>query len=309
MGCDNPLKGFKSKVINPSGKRGITFNPLEAVNSQDPYEIPCGQCTGCRLERSRQWAVRMKHEASLHDANCFLTLTYDDDHIPDKYSLRKADMSEFMKALRTDLDRKGQGKARFFGCGEYGEQGTLRPHLHLCLFGQDFSADRVLYGKNDQGKPLWTSETLTRIWGKGLAVIGQLEFESAAYVARYTLKKVNGSKKDDGHYFRPHPLTGERVEVEPEFALMSRRPGIGAAWLDKFKSDVFPGGFIVVNGVPQGPPLYYKRKLSEAEQLKLSRDGRKRALRYKADRTKERRAVKTEIRDRRIAGRLLRDKA
>ena len=133
MPCYNPLKGYRSRTLNASGKRSIVFNLREGYVDQ-PIEVPCGQCIGCRLERSRQWAVRCVHEASLYKNNCFVTLTYSDDKLPSDGSLHFDHFQKFMKRLRRFYD---DSRIRFFHCGEYGEQYS-RPHYHCCLFNFDF---------------------------------------------------------------------------------------------------------------------------------------------------------------------------
>ena len=151
--------------------------------------VPCGQCIGCRLERSRQWAIRCVHEASLHTDNCFITLTYSPDCLPSDGSLNHDDFQKFFKRLRKHIAPK---KIRYYMCGEYGEDLQQpsklgRPHFHACLFGLDFD-DKQLYIVRDDVK-LYTSATLEKIWGKGFVTIGDVTFESAAYVARYIAKK------------------------------------------------------------------------------------------------------------------------
>ena len=131
MPCFCPLEGWRSKDRSSTGKRKIVFNPRDALRDM-PVTVPCGQCIGCRLERSRQWAVRCIHEASLHEDNCFITLTYDDAHLPTDLSLNVSHFQKFMKRLRK---RFGEG-IRFFHCGEYGEN-FGRPHYHACLFTSD----------------------------------------------------------------------------------------------------------------------------------------------------------------------------
>lgn len=215
--------------------------------------LPCGQCIGCRLERSRQWAVRCLHEQQSHSQNCFVTLTYDEDHVP--VGLRYRDFQLFMKRLR-----KVFPCARFYMCGEYGEQ-FRRPHFHACLFGVDF-ADKVLFRRGSHaGLNLYTSAVLSRIWTDGFASVGQLSFESAAYVARYVMKKVTGDRAE-AHYAKLDLATGEIVPIVPEFNRMSLKPGIGAAWLAKYTTDVFPRDYVVVNGVKCKPPRYYDKQLT-----------------------------------------------
>lgn len=182
------------------------------------FRIRCGRCVGCRLLYSQMWAIRCVHEARMHEANCVVTLTYDDGHLPANGSLHYRDFQLFMKRLRK------RAKVRFFCGGEYGE-GTLRPHFHACLFGYDFP-DKVVYS-NGRTK-LWTSAIADAVWQKGRAMVGVMDFDSAAYVARYVLKKVYGDLAHD------HYRVGEPEELRPEFATMSRRPGIGRTWIEKF---------------------------------------------------------------------------
>ena len=248
MPCFSPLKGWYSKDRTRLGKRSIVFNPRDALTDR-PIAVPCGQCIGCRLERSRQWAVRCVHEAQLYDCNCFITLTYDDDHLPNDLSLNLSHFQKFMKRLRK---RFGDG-IRFFHCGEYGEN-FGRPHYHAIIFNFDVP-DRVLFSQRN-GVNLYSSEILSSLWPYGFCSVGDVTFESAAYVARYVMKKVTGKGADD-HYTFIHPITGAVVHRAPEYTTMSRRPGIGKGWIDTFLDDVFPDDFVVVNGVQCRPPRFY----------------------------------------------------
>ncbi len=240
MACFRPLEGFRS----PSG--GIVFSRHDSIGL--PMSVPCGQCIGCRLERSREWAVRCVHEASLHDVNCFVTLTYDDEFLPHFGSLLMDDWQKFFKRLR-----KRVGKIRFFGCGEYGEQ-FGRPHYHACIFGYDFP-DKVLWAHRS-GHDTFRSPLLESVWTYGQSEIGSLTFESAAYVARYCLKKVTG-KRARAHYECVDPETGEIGSRLAEFATMSRRPGIGTGWFEKFSSDVYPSDEVILGGKSFKPPRFY----------------------------------------------------
>ena len=150
MPCYKPLKAFQ--CLDGS----IVFAELKRNDIVKSLELRCGQCVGCRLERSRQWAVRCMHEASLYKNNCFLTLTYSDEYLPDDYSLHYEDFQKFMKRLRkrfkglepaayaesTDkmkrLRKRLKFPIRFYMAGEYGEQ-FGRPHFHACIFNFDFS--------------------------------------------------------------------------------------------------------------------------------------------------------------------------
>lgn len=192
------------------------------------------------------------HEAALHPESSFVTLTYDDEHLRSP-SLEYRDFQLFMKRLR-----KRFGPTRFFMCGEYGEQ-TWRPHFHACLFGVFFS-DRQVFSSR-QGHHLWTSDTLSALWPHGHSTFGLLSYESAAYVARYVVKKITGDAAAE-HYQVCDPDSGELVPVVPEFAQMSRRPGIGKPWFAKFYRDVFGQDSVVLpGGLKIRPPRYYRELL------------------------------------------------
>lgn len=261
MPCFHPLKGYQSKTRNPSGKRSIVFNVREGF-ADLRVELPCGQCLGCRLERSRQWAIRCVHEASLYPENCFVTLTYSPSNLPPYSSLLVSDFQKFMKRLRKAYSSR---LIRFFHCGEYGEQ-TRRPHYHACIFNFDFS-DKV-HWKTVNGQKYYVSEELSRLWPLGHSTIGSVTFESAAYVARYITKKVTGARAES-HYEELDPVTGEFVDRKPEYTTMSRRPGIGKGWLEKFKSDVYPWDFVILRGKKVRPPKFYDQVLSERELAEL----------------------------------------
>lgn len=253
MPCFRPLAAWRKAERNPSGKRGITFRQSES--NLIPIQLPCGQCIGCRLERSRQWAIRCVHEAQLHKENCFVTLTYDDSHLPDGGTLVVRDFQLFMKRLRKAI---GDARVRFFHCGEYGEQ-MDRPHYHACLFGYDFP-DRELWSIRDEVK-LYRSAMLEKLWTVGFSTVGDVTFESAAYVARYITKKVTGKgiEIEPGRVISPEEWYGGR---KPEYVTMSRRPGIGANWYKKYARDVYPADSVVVRGgVKCRPPRFYDKLL------------------------------------------------
>lgn len=239
MVCYHPITAWRSlEGRGANGKWPLVFNKRDGYCDLE-VQIPCGQCIGCRLERSRQWAVRCVHEASLYPRNCFITLTYDDSHLPG-ISLVPRDYVLFMKRLRK---RFGSG-IRFFHCGEYGSL-NLRPHHHAILFNFDFE-DKVLWSVRS-GVRLHRSAALESLWPYGFSTIGDVTFESAAYVARYVLKKVTGSDAQD-HY-------KGRVT---EYVTMSRKPGIAYDWFRRYSSDIYPNDYVVIRGgVKCKPPRYY----------------------------------------------------
>ena len=244
MPCYSPLQARRV-----DGQVQVVGNVRDGRGNLYSLRIPCGRCIGCRLRYSQMWAIRCVHEASLYDSNCVVTFTYRDQDLPKDGSLFYRDFQLFMKRLRqhrrrfflrehfhlkrfTDLSR-GQAKRlvelsriRFFVGAEYGEK-NLRPHFHACLFNFDFS-DKSVCGKRDGRPSLWTSALADSLWEKGDTRVGVLDFDSAAYVARYVVKKVFGDLADD------HYRVGTEEELIPEFACMSRRPGIGMPWIQKY---------------------------------------------------------------------------
>ncbi len=261
MPCYTPLNAWATTKPQKNGKRSIVFSPKHGPH-WEAIALPCGCCVGCRLAQSRQWAVRCSHEASLHINNCFLTLTYNKEHVPivvdsntGEYicgTLVKRHMQLFMKRLRRRFPCL---TIRFFLCGEYGEK-LSRPHYHILIFGLDFF-DKYVWSVNKKTKlPLYRSDILESLWvdnnkkSMGFSSVGALTFESAAYVARYALKKVNGDGKFD-HY----------KGMTQEFTTMSRRPGIAKDWIDLYKDDVYPHDYVqLLNGVRCKPPRYYDQQ-------------------------------------------------
>lgn len=229
------------------------------------------------------------HEAQTNDANCFVTLTYDDENMPTDGSLRYRDFQLFMKRLR-----KAHGaRIRFFMCGEYGPL-NLRPHYHACLFGVDFS-DRVASGKSGSGEIFYESKILERLWRNGKISVQDLNLTTAAYTARYVVDKVTGDAAE-AHY-------GAR---EPEFMRCSLKPGIGYEWFKKFgMGDVYRNDTMVLkNGMETVPPRYYDRLYERTDKtVRVDEWEYARQLRAKAafeDNTEERLLVKEKVQKARI---------
>lgn len=264
MTCLHPLSAWRlTGRKTDGGKSVIVFRhpnrPCESI------ELPCGQCVGCRLERSRDWALRCMHEASLYEDNCMVTLTYDDAHVPEGGTLVKADHQKFMKRLRKRFPIR---KIRYFMCGEYGDENE-RPHYHFLLFNHDF-ADKVVWRTSDCGDTVWRSleleggrdeagKEITALWPYGFSEIGSVTWKSAAYVARYIFKKVNGERGLDRYVSELDPETGECNFREPEYVAMSRggsAGGIGKGWYRKFSSDCRKD-FLTLEGQTYRLPRYY----------------------------------------------------
>ena len=175
MPCYHPLQASFS--IAKNGKKDLSFVSRLADDagrlfykglkqaSDSVLSLPCGKCMGCRLERSRQWAMRCMHEAQMHEDNCFITLTYRPDDLPKDGSLNKKHFQDFMKRFR---HRYSDTKIRYYMCGEYGED-FGRPHYHACIFGFDFP-DKV-HWKTFNGCKLFTSEILEDLWSFGFCTV------------------------------------------------------------------------------------------------------------------------------------------
>jgi len=234
---------------------------LERGKIVGTLKLPCGQCVGCRLERSRQWAARIMHEAASSRNNAFITLTYDEANIPQNGSLQYSDYQLFMKRLRKHFEPK---KIRFYMCGEYGEQ-LQRPHYHAAIFNEDFCEDRKPWTKRRKHQ-VWRSKTLEKLWPHGQSEIGELTNHSAGYMARYIMKKITGDLADI-YYSRIDEQTGEVIHLTPEFTHMSLKPGIGAQWYEKYTSSVFPHDRIIIKGKQQKPPRYYDKLLKRQNRI------------------------------------------
>jgi len=221
------------------------------------------------------WATRIMHESRSHDLNSFITLTFDSEHYPPDSSLSKRHWQLFMKRFRKAIYPL---RVKFFHCGEYSPKKTRpigpfhpeeyqsegqRPHYHAIIFGYDFP-DKKLWSVRDDVS-IYTSDFLADIWGQGFCTVGELTFESAAYVARYALKKVNGpleQKPDKTTGLRPYErvcwYTGNITEVAKEHVTMSN--GIGSDFYDQYKSDMLPRDYVIINGHQAKVPRYYDKK-------------------------------------------------
>lgn len=268
MPCYHPLKAIKIGTNLETGKDKYA---ISRYNSGDDLSnailLPCGQCIGCRIDYSRQWADRCMLELKDHESSYFLTLTYDEQHLDsiksgytdcetgeyhNNLTLNKRDAQLWHKNLRKALDEKGYPKIRFFMCGEYGSN-TFRPHLHEICFGLRLD-DLKFYKYNKQGQPLYTSEFLSKIWKKGFVIVGEVTWETCAYVARYVTKKLKGQS---GEFYQIH-------NIVPPFTLMSRKPGIARKYYEEHP-DFFDCSYISIATDDGGrkiyPSRYYKSLL------------------------------------------------
>lgn len=218
----------------------------------------------------------------MHKDNTFITLTYDDQHY--KPSLEYEDFRLFLRRLRHEC-----GPTRFFMAGEYGTA-NLRPHFHALLFGRSFG-DLLPIGKN-----LWRSPTLERLWTHGYSSVGEVNYDTARYVAGYVCKKLRGNVTP----VAIDHTTGEYVQVKPEFGRMSLKPGIGATFFDKYWPEMYRArDGVVIKGKTQPTPKYYDKRLEKldyGEKYEIDRKRYERSKIFRADTTTDRLKVREECR-------------
>lgn len=280
MPCYYPLTAWRSRELETPGRVRMVFTKELGLPNTET-KLPCGQCIGCRLDRARSWAVRCLHEKHYYDDDkChFLTLTYDDAHLPPNGSLYPEHFTKFMKRLRK---RFGNG-IRYFQCGEYGES-FLRPHHHAIIFNMDLS-DRTLLSTGTEYN-LYHSAAIESIWSHGFVAIGNVTFDSVCYTARYILKKVTGDSSNE-HY----------GDLHPEYVTMSRRPGIGRRFYDEFKTDLYNHDKCVVSDrLTLRPPRYYDSLfgMEEPEKMEYLKQ-RRRAEASRIEHLQERLEVRDKI--------------
>lgn len=250
------------------GRPHFQYNPQY---SGEWIQLPCGQCIGCRIDKSRAWAVRCMHEAQTIEEDHgpgkskFVTLTYAPEHLPKNGSLQLRQLQKFLKRYRKSTDHE----IRYFACGEYGAN-LSRPHYHLILFNADLGETKQI-GRTKQGHALHSSQKIERSWPYGYNWTGEVTFQSAAYVARYIMKKVNGAEANT-HYNDLDKKTGEIYSSkQPEFITMSRRPGLGKDYYDRYKSDIYPSDCCIIDNKKYPVPSYYD-KLLELEDPELLKE-------------------------------------
>jgi len=241
MQCTSPLTGWRAV------EGGFTTS-LNRAYADRPLTVRCNKCMGCRLHRAYVWAIRCSHEASLYDNNIFVTMTYDDEHLPFGNTLDRKHVQDFLKRLR-----KTNKNLRIFYCGEYGGR-TDRPHYHALIFNYR-PKDEEHFTTRANGK-VYRSDILDKTWGHGLCQYADVNFQTAAYTAGYITKKVGGDIAEE-HYQWICEETGEIHQRVPEFQGQSMKPGLGERWIKKYIEDVYPRDLIVLDGKKCKPPRFY----------------------------------------------------
>lgn len=264
MGCYHPVPAWRARRVNPeTGRRGLSFSAHSGFVDM-PVEVPCGKCVGCVQDRANEWAMRCEHEARLYRENWFVTLTYNDASLTLTESglptLVKKDLQDFWKRLRNRYDG-----VRYFACGEYGET-YERPHYHALIFNWCPSDLTKRMRVHDSGTS-YRSEELESVWGLGEVDILPFSAGAAQYVANYVRKARVALEDGSG-----------RAE---EFQVMSRKPGLGSGWLERFKGDVYPHGYVrTLGGSVRKAPRFYEVKLEKMDprlSRKLKRERKERA--------------------------------
>ena len=262
MSCYHPLVAerltTKSQFFDPTGKKHKKVHILgEAENimnvgdlngeAVEYFTIPCGRCIGCRIDKARDWSVRIMCETkSSLLSSWFLTLTYDDLHMTD-LSLNKQDFKDFIKDLRNYVYYRTGECIRYFGCGEYGDS-SGRKHYHMIIFNLGDLDIKPRSAKN--GYIYYESEIINQLWNKGFVVIAEVNLQTAAYVAKYTLKKQGLKKYDE-------------LDIQAPFILMSTRPGIGYKYLSDHVQELINKPYIFMDHKNYSLPRYFKRVLEE----------------------------------------------
>ena len=212
----------------------------------------------CRIARTREWAVRITHEASYYDVNSFVTLTFSEDYLPPSGSLDKRYLQLFFKRMRKNLNEQ----IKYFACGEYGEV-NKRPHYHAIIFGY-WPEDAELHERTKNG-PVFKSRSLSELWPYGFSTVANVEYESIAYVTGYIEKKLNGEKAKE-----------EYIGLTPPFQIQSH--GIGERWILDNEKWVRDNGGIRLRGKTVGIPRFYAKKVNLSDVLKKQEEERKENL-------------------------------
>ena len=242
----------------------MVFKATEALNPDDPMDIACGQCIGCKMKKAQDWAIRITHEAKYYEDNCFITLTFSNQELARRENPGTVDVNDvqkFLKRLRRHLDYRGENsKFRYFAVGEYGEK-TGRPHYHILIFGWKPS-DGTLWKTTRKQSRLYNSETLAKLWTHGHANFGTVTWDSAAYCAGYITKKFNDHNCPERLTWID-PITNKTREKDPEFATMSRRPGLGTRWIEEHHEEAFRDDYVIVKDKKRALPKFYDKWLEQ----------------------------------------------
>jgi hypothetical protein len=269
MPCTNPILAYR--------KTNGAINFMRKSDYDAPHAnkmlMPCGKCIICLRNKAKSWMLRMANEAKMHEQNCFITLTFEDEHLPKHGSLRLEDPQKFLKRLRKYLEKdwhmvdgvktsKIPCKIKYFYCGEYGDQ-HQRPHYHLCIFGWA-PHDMQIFSQKKSGDQ-FTSQTIAKIWTQGFHTVSDFTDATGAYTAYYMVKE--NIFFDLTPYDAIDPDTGEEIKRMPPFQRMSRRPGLGTTFYHKYKEEIINNGSYI-NGQSVPVPQAYLNILRKEDEEK-----------------------------------------
>lgn len=235
MRCIRPIKaGF-------SALGDIVYSKQSASKELCGFEFECRKCLPCRLNIAREKAIRALHESKMHEENIFLTLTYNEESL-ESPRLQYEHWQGFIKDLRSKVGYSPDKRISTMVTGEYGDK-NKRPHWHALIF--NFSPhDQAPKYRTDLGDQVYTSDSLSQLWGRGNIEYGSVTIESAGYVARYAAKKLAHGLDQDHDY---HPIHKT-----------SSKNAIGKAWIEKYHQHTFENGHVILpNGTKSRIPRYY----------------------------------------------------
>lgn len=221
----------------------ITLRGKGSADSDDLLVVPCGRCLGCKMARSREWAIRIIHEIDSWESNIFATFTYDDEHLPQNNSISVHELKKLWKRLRKNINRP----IKYYACGEYGER-KGRPHYHAIIFNLSLQEHGIYTEGKDKGVAY--SGPLVDCWPFGQVHLGTVTFNSARYVSQYLEKKYYGIKAKKEFLDRG---------LEVPFQVVSQ--GLGLEYALKNKDQLVKDLGVRISGSLLALPRYYKKKL------------------------------------------------
>ena len=258
------------------------LSPSLIHTAQGPMKVPCNRCMACRINKGQEWTLRVLYELETNgNKGCFATLTFDPEYEPPDGSLRKKDVQNFNKRVRKYFFGNGKSEYKYFACGEYGPK-TFRPHYHVAMLGVDIPFSEWIFVRMENGKPVYTSPTLSKLWPYGFNTIGFLEKASINYVTGYIQKKMYGKAAK----------LYEDLGVIPPFQLASTYLGVG--FVMEQADRIFENGFVSWYGKKMPIPKYYSRKIGLSDQVtdegvnlrsQLAYDSQNEAMREWMDKT------------------------
>lgn len=278
MSCNHPMRAFWTGNYTDKGKkeyiiiqrpdieeipswylakRGFTPNWLVAphsVHNGDKFltefvTIPCGKCIACKMAKSKEWTTRICIESNYYKHLLFLTLTYDDYHLPPNNELSKSDLRNFIKRLRNSIS------FRYFACGEYGttDRSTKRPHYHMIILTDDD------LGMKPEPRPnAFKSDIISRCWPFGLYELNLGDENTIAYTAGYVYKKQLAVEKDN-HKIKP-------------FISASDKPGFGLRYFQEHIDSILATKKVYFKGKTKSAFRYIWKKLSEKMDIQAIKD-------------------------------------